>query len=389
MMLFVRGESSQRFASLDGLRGLAAVVVVFHHTALAVPALLAATKDGTGNSGWVWWLTNTPLHIVWAGTEAVFIFFVLSGFVLTLPFLRSETSPWGAYYRKRLLRLYLPVWGAIVFALVLWALFGRSSTTGNSWVDAHAARPTLLSLFGDLTLLSPSLLDGTLWSLKWEVAFSLLLPIYVAAAVVGRKLGGWTFLVPPALVFAGVLAHSDALTYLPMFLLGSLLATGGRASSAAKSLPKPIRLPLGVVTIALLTQGWWAPSGEAIGTALAVVGAALTLLIFLGLPTARRIAEHRITQGLGRWSYSLYLVHLPVVITLVGVAAVPLPALPPLALALSLCCAAVFHRLVESPAQALARTQRQRGPLTSHRGRARDAVDAPIKAPRGSPNVDQ
>jgi peptidoglycan/LPS O-acetylase OafA/YrhL len=388
MMLLVPSTSSQRIASLDGLRGLAAIVVVFHHTALAVPALLAASKDGTGNSGWVWWLTNTPLHLAWAGTEAVFVFFVLSGFVLTIPFLTSETSAWGRYYQKRLLRLYLPVWGAIVFALILWAIFGRSSSTGNWWVNAHAARLGLVSLIGDLTLMSPSLLDGVLWSLKWEVAFSLLLPVYVALAIAGRRLGMWTLLVPPALVFAGVIARSDALTYLPMFLLGSLLATRVRASSAEKPLPRPIRLPLGVVTVALLTQGWWVPWGEALGTALAVVGAALTLLVVVELPTARGIAEHRITQSLGRWSFSLYLVHLPIVITLVGVAAVPLAVLPPLALALSLCCAAIFHRLVESPAQAIARKQRRSGPLILGRGGVPEASSAPISPQNGSLNVD-
>jgi peptidoglycan/LPS O-acetylase OafA/YrhL len=43
------------------------------------------------------------------------VFFVLSGFVLTLPFL-SGRPIWPAYYARRLIRLFLPVWASILLA---------------------------------------------------------------------------------------------------------------------------------------------------------------------------------------------------------------------------------------------------------------------------------
>jgi len=76
-----------RIDSLDGLRGLAALVVVVHHVMHANGSLDFATGlDGRAQGSWVVrTLTFTPLHIVWAGTEAVLVFFVLSGLVLAMP----------------------------------------------------------------------------------------------------------------------------------------------------------------------------------------------------------------------------------------------------------------------------------------------------------------
>lgn len=50
--------------------------------------------------------------------EAVLIFFVLSGFVLALP-ATLKAVRWRVYYVKRLVRLYVPVWGSLVVAVVL------------------------------------------------------------------------------------------------------------------------------------------------------------------------------------------------------------------------------------------------------------------------------
>ncbi len=319
----------------------------------------------------------------------MYVFFVLSGFVLVRPFVGDGTATWSSYYRTRLLRLYLPVWGALLFAVALWAAFGRSTTTGSSWVDGHAAPPTLASVLGDLTLVAPSFLDSSLWSLKWEVAFSLLLPVYVATATACRKWGAWTLILPPVLVMAGMLVRSPAMTYMPMFLMGSLLALRLRSPNSP-STPMPPRwsVTLGVMSVALLTTSWWSPVRGAAGTALAVVGAALVLVLFLKSPGVVRVAEHKIAQTLGRWSFSLYLVHAPLVITLVGAVVLPPATLAPLVLALSLSCAALFHRLVELPALAFARRQGSRTPRKMDGAQSNQVMHPGTGAHGASLNVD-
>jgi peptidoglycan/LPS O-acetylase OafA/YrhL len=54
-------------------------------------------------------LSYTPLHLVWAGPEAVLVFFVLSGLVLSAATQGRSDFRWSAYYPSRLMRLYLPV----------------------------------------------------------------------------------------------------------------------------------------------------------------------------------------------------------------------------------------------------------------------------------------
>lgn len=62
--------------------------------------------------GWV--VSYTPLHIFHAGQEAVVVFFVLSGFVLTRQMTVRTLRSISYYYPQRLLRLYLPVWGVLL-----------------------------------------------------------------------------------------------------------------------------------------------------------------------------------------------------------------------------------------------------------------------------------
>lgn len=100
---------SQRAHSLDGLRGVASLVVVLHHAMLAIPLFASAVFDDQAPAASLGWLVYSPLHALWAGSEAVYVFFVLSGLVLMLPILGRPNFDWRAYYPSRLIRLYLPV----------------------------------------------------------------------------------------------------------------------------------------------------------------------------------------------------------------------------------------------------------------------------------------
>lgn len=70
-------ETSARITGLDGLRGFASLaVVLFHLSLIARPELSETT--------WAW-LTQSPLKILFPGTESVLVFFALSGLVVALP----------------------------------------------------------------------------------------------------------------------------------------------------------------------------------------------------------------------------------------------------------------------------------------------------------------
>ncbi len=131
-------ESSGRVRGLDGLRGIAALVVVFHHAFLtrsSLAAPYAALLPGhIGAFAWV--STYTPIHLIWDGTEAVFVFFVLSGYVLTLSGAGRNTSAlvgWLSYYPRRLVRLYVPALAAVALAVGWLTFVPRTKSSSASW----------------------------------------------------------------------------------------------------------------------------------------------------------------------------------------------------------------------------------------------------------------
>ena len=175
--------TTPRLTGLDGLRGVAALVVmIYHGTKIIVPTLTGgaeAAYDGVAES---------PLKLTFAGTEAVLVFFALSGLVVALPALRPGFS-WRAYFPARLIRLYLPVWAALLFAAGLILLIPRdpATVTAGSWLqsgNAHTVTWRQLLWEGSLWPASYDI-DNVLWSLRWEVAFSLALPVFV---LLGRAL---------------------------------------------------------------------------------------------------------------------------------------------------------------------------------------------------------
>lgn len=115
-----------RLRELDGLRGLAALIVLFYHISLTYPSLAVPYYAQPVEGPLAFALTYTPLHLLRDGRMAVYIFFVLSGLVLALPVLaRGRAYPWLAYYPQRLIRLYLPVWAAVALGVALIALVPR------------------------------------------------------------------------------------------------------------------------------------------------------------------------------------------------------------------------------------------------------------------------
>jgi peptidoglycan/LPS O-acetylase OafA/YrhL len=367
-----RSAGAGRLTSLDGLRGLAALIVVIHHCALSLPAL-ANQNQAPDRSSQAWWLTYTPLHLVWAGGEAVLVFFVLSGLVLALPHLRPpRPGTWLPYYAKRAVRLYVPVAAAVVLTGIVVTLVPRVTGPGWSWWMADHAVPVQVSVLAhDAGLLGGTgWLNSALWSLKYEVFFSLFLPIFV---VVARQLTAplWAS-VPLALWgigWAASMSH-ELLSYMFVFAVGVLLAQrlatlwawGERVSRAAAA---PVMwTALGVAGVLLLLSEWWMKLFVSdwtlwlpIGRPAGVLGAAVLVFCFLHCRPLRAFGDSRALQWLGTVSFSLYLVHEPIVVSVATMTPQTLRGLAvtlTVGIALSLGAAVLFHRLVEQPSQRLA-----------------------------------
>lgn len=320
-----------RLPSLDGARGLASLIVLIHHCALTVPEFanlyLAGYIPAEGTL--LWWINATPLKIFTAGGEAVLLFFVLSGLVVSLPVLKSKTFDWAAYYITRTLRLWLPVAASLLLATVCVMLVIRDpSLPVSKWVTMSDV-PVLEwpEVVGGLDAVrGPTRINNPLWSLQWEFIFSLLLPVFVGMAVVLRRWTVATITMCAALTVVGMMNAIGYLSFLSAFLAGAALAfpvmtkTRGYRPPGAPILSRVLWLGCLVAGVlcmcafwSLLMSGVTDPFALAVGKALALPGAALIVLCAVFSRSVASFLEWGPIQWLGKISFSLYLVHVPII----------------------------------------------------------------------------
>lgn len=361
-----------RFVALDSLRGIAALAVVFYHSMLVFPGL-HGILDGRGIpyavSGDVKALVLTvpPPTLLWAGREAVLLFFVLSGFVLALPFMAEgrRTPGYLAFAVKRLVRLLVPcAVVALLLAALVPAIGPEPRPELSEWVnDAWNEAVTLGLVFGHATLLSGDYsLNSPMWTLHYELRISLLFPLLVLLAGAGTAALG-------AAAVAGVLVclaemkflGTGALTtllFVPHFALGTLLARHRREVAAGiAGLATGARVGLWLVCYVLLTFRWLAPAGGLVCDLMNGAGAALLIAFVLGSHRVQAVLEAGPWPWLGAISYSLYLVHVPILLSALHLAP---PGVPPWLVAVgaplaSLLAGTALHRLVERPSIDLGR----------------------------------
>jgi peptidoglycan/LPS O-acetylase OafA/YrhL len=316
-------------------------------------------------------ITCTPLRIFWAGSEAVVVFFVLSGFVLALPFARRGGIPSRYFYPRRMLRLYLPAIASLIFAFLTALLVPRVVIPGASpWLNEHAlvGNGPLQVILGSSLMYGWGGLNISLWSLRWEVLFSLLLAVFLWIARTWPQLL-W-FKVAAVVIVCSVwpiagLFYANGI-FIAVFMLGVLMAFNvDRMEGFARRIP---------------TAGWWlllAGSAVLLTYAGLVVGAhpdpllpimsmwigpaaaGATLLVFAAAHWGPfvRVLQLPAVRWLGTISFSLYLVQDPIVVTLALVTGgfMPLPLLIPLAVGAALSVAWLFYLLVEKQSHRLSR----------------------------------
>ncbi len=158
--------SSRRIDAVDGLRGIAILMVIFHHIYKREVANFISETFGVYP-----WLTNQ-------GFLGVGIFFVLSGFVITLPFADgkraiSTRSDLSKFYVARAIRLYP------LFAFIAVLSFAVTLHAGNPQATALILSLTTLNMFSYEHFLPA--INVPLWSLSLEIWFCILFPfIYLA-----------------------------------------------------------------------------------------------------------------------------------------------------------------------------------------------------------------
>lgn len=377
-----------RLRQLDALRGIAALVVVFSHYLQTVPEntrQLLAFVTGRSEAGfWLtpWpWLNFTPLRILVDGEAAVVVFFVLSGFVLTLPVTRDSQPAFWPFLIRRFCRVYLPFAAILLVVAAVYSVTAiHLNPSGNPWVGNLVGSLGHYSLLGHLLMVgdyADIVLNPVMWTLIHEMRMSFLMPVlFLSIRWVGTSTtmlacgvisvaasfgmtqsvsGSW----PATAHFLWLFAAGAALS----FHRHSLAARLGQAGWLTTCMLLAWAIVLLATPVALVWQDF------SLG-----LGACLLIALCLVPSRAVRALVSPIPSWLGQISYSLYLVHLPIMILIVSG-----HWMPPLAgLAVMLLFAALTQVTVEAPAHRLGvlLSQRVSVPATSRQRRPKNESTA-------------
>lgn len=231
--------SSARFAHIDSLRAIAAVLVIWMHTAenfvlFAAPSIQDRLNDIS--------------HFVDFGRLGVVIFFAISGFVIPSSLKAGQPGACREFLIKRLFRLYPIYWISIPFGLVtFWYLWDKEIS--------------LATIFWNLTMVQEALgftsVQGQYWTLQTELVF------YSLCVVLFLK--GW---LRSAYVLCALVIVLSALSLLPIGI-GFIGHTSPFALSPAMS---TLALNLGVMFWGALFRIWYDKTPMPVPARLAVFG---------------------------------------------------------------------------------------------------------------------
>lgn len=315
-----------RYEQLDSLRGLAALTVMAGHFLYLFPNMLV-TYRGTDGIG-LFLIKYTPLHLFWAGHEAVILFFILSGFVLSLPFHSKRTNDYFPFLIKRICRIYIPFIVSVLFALLVKSLvFDPGLITASSWINGIWGLPSTAASIWQHFLLIGSLrseLNPVLWTLVHEMRISLIFPfIMVFILRAGWKtslIAGFLLSCTGVLLYQIMDADYNANPYLSlhytfMFMVGALLAQHIHLIRDRMSKLTPLRklflLLAGILayTYSFLFHDIRLIHNTALNDWAITIGASVFILFAIGSESTAKRLRKRIFVFFGKISYSLYLYH--------------------------------------------------------------------------------
>jgi len=323
---------NHRTRALDGLRGIAILMVMFHHFA-RVPQVSAAPEDV---------IFYRILHLGWTGVD---LFFALSGFLITGILLRTkyQESYFKSFYGRRVLRIF-PLYYFYLFCtfvILLPLIHARLSVDQQQNVAATmAAWPWFLLYLSNIkqamtgVFLSGNV--GHLWSISIEEQFYLIWPLVVlltsarrlffvcvvllVAGLIARSAMAWSS-ISPSIIYVFTPVRLDSL------LAGSLAAICVHVGWSVRLHGKLIVLATTSIAACLFALGSAYEGNAAIYTigfcALAAISACAVYYAATDENAGTTILGSRTLVFFGKYSYALYLFNTPVSNLMTRIAGTP------------------------------------------------------------------
>lgn len=322
-------SAEKKILSVESIRGWACFMVLLSHLSLTFYPYLHAF-DGEAQFGEYpiqHFIHESPFGFFFSGTSAVFIFFVLSGYILTKVALKDNNIAERVYLMglKRYPRLMIPALASCLIAFLAIALFDITSPQLSDWINGYGNNGTYSAVGAiysgaiDVFFLSGrSSYNPVLWTMKIELlgSFIVYLLCLNRATLNIPFLTGFAFLLTASLMLLGMLEPNLALGFMS-FYGGYLFGIYGSKIST--------KLSLVLIVSGLYLAGAHNSSssyafihfflGDYTYKLCNFISGFLIVYAIIFNDGLNRIFSGRLSVFMGKVSFSVYLVHMPILST--------------------------------------------------------------------------
>ncbi|MGE8204581.1 acyltransferase family protein [Heyndrickxia sp. NPDC080065] len=325
----------KRYDQIDSLRGIAVMLVMTSHISLvtAIPLLSSLFSF------------YFPLNMLFQGDSAVNCFFILSGFVLYLPYCYGIQSTYGIFLAKRFFRVYIPYLIAIVLSIASCMLFSKeginelSGWFNNSWTEPVTVKNVLnhVLVIGNF---NSNIFNNVIWYIVQDIRISIIFPII--AFIIMRINWKISLLFGLCLSLIGGLNqifhwqlnagyHTSifyTFQYMNMFIIGGIIAkhlNDIRKTYENLTLAKKIIILLfafisanyNFIASMIMNKIGLYFYGDLASNYCVALGSVTIIVFALFSRRVHRFLFNKPLLFLGKISYSLFLYHLPILYSLI------------------------------------------------------------------------
>lgn len=295
-----------KYQGLDSLRGLAAISVCLGHFYL---------MNHTGSDLRPWCFYE-------AGHEAVLLFFILSGFVLSSFLAKLSKFSYVGYVIRRLLRIYPTYYFAVLTSIVVFFILKPHQIIGLSgWFNSWAST----KISADLVIHSVVLVmsgrngfDSVVWSLTHEIIISVLFPMVYYAFKCFSKRTVWFLLLCYLMCLFILLKYVKSFNpydiyasvyYLIFFMFGAFIFFYKEKLCIFSG---NYGLTIGVIMYIFRFASFGIIDNMYLSDLIVMFGSGLIIINAIYNTKLKILLSNRIIYGYGKMSYSFYLLHLPI-----------------------------------------------------------------------------
>ena len=326
----------KRILWIDGLRGIACLCIFFHHwlSAFFYAAIVGEIQYVHTSNLMDMKFSRSPLSFWANGNFMVCIFCMVTGLVLTLQIMQVDHKHTAKVLIKRYFRLALPLFvvSAVVYLMLKYSLFHNAEAAGLSasdWLGKYYTTPVSWKVLLKESFVTTWLFGRDTFSTAfWMMNLMFFGSYLVYAFGIAAKINKWAGVIL-AVLASLVMVYMHQLLMLNFcigFLIALVMAKSKKKISNILVIPGIVLIiagawfggfpayavPDGKYMWLTLTLGNYGISLQTVEHGMHIIGATLFMIGLALSKPLQNILESKVCIFMGRISYGVYLIHIPV-----------------------------------------------------------------------------